>query len=119
MLYVLNTAMIPLKEGEKYVIKARQISIQEVREMLEKEHYTSAIGHEATAKLLTNILGQEIPFNRIQVSLQPGDRMVAFLLKKRLPEGTVLKTVEELEQIGYTFWFFAVYREDDPSLVSA
>jgi predicted nucleotidyltransferase len=115
MLYILNTATLPLKEGEKYIIKASQISIEQAREMLEKEYYTSAIGHEATAKLLSNILGQEIPFNRIQITLQPKDRLLAFLLKKRLPEGTVIKTVEELEQIGYTFWMFYIYSSDDPN----
>jgi len=106
MLYILNTATLPLKEGEKYIIKARQVSVQQVREMLEKEYYTSAIGHQATAQLLTNILGQEIPFNRIQIQLQPGDRLLAFLLKKRLEEGRVIKTVEELEEI---------YSSDDPN----
>jgi len=117
MLYVLNTAMIPLREGEKYVIRARQISVEEAREMLQKEHYTSAVGHQSTAQLLTNILGQEIPFNRIQIQLEPGDKMLAFLLKKRLEEGKVIKTVEELEQIGYSLWLFIIYREDDTSLV--
>jgi len=115
MLYILNSAVLPLKEGQQYVITARQVSIQEVRDMLQKEHYTSAIGHEATAKLLSNVLGVDIPLNRIQVQLQPKDRMLAFLLKKRLPEGVVLKTVEELEQIGYSFWMFYIYDYDDPN----
>jgi len=119
MLYILNSAVLPLKEGQQYVITARQVSIQEVRDMLQKEYYTSAIGHEATAKLLTDILGVDIPLNRIQITLQPKDRMLAFLLKKRLPEGTVIRTVEELEQIGYTLWMFYIYSRDDPSLVFA
>jgi len=111
MLYVLNTATLPLKEGGEYLITARQISMEEVKEMLEKEQFTSAVGHEATAKLLTSVLGIEVPYNRIQITLEPGDKLIAFLLKKRLPEGTVLKTVEELEQIGYTIWLFEVYED--------
>ena len=119
MLYILNTATLPLKEGGEYLmeylITARQISIDEAKELLEKEYFTSAVGHKATAELLTNILGVEIPFNRIQIELQPGDEVLAFLLKKRLEEGQVIKTVEELEQIGYTLWLFHIYKRDDPS----
>lgn len=117
MLYVLNSAILPLKEGEKYLISARQISIEEAKEMLEKEYFISAVCHKATAELLTNVLRVEILFNRIQIELQPGDKLLAFLLKRRLEEGQVIKTVEELEKIGYTLWLFHVYRHDDPSLV--
>jgi len=115
MLYILNTATLPLKEGEEYLITARQISIDEVKEILEKEYFTSAVGHKATAELLTNVLGIEIPYNRIQIELQPGDKVLAFLLKKRLEEGQVIKTVEELNAIGYTLWLFYIYKRDDPT----
>jgi len=115
MLYILNSAILPLKEGEEYLITARQISIQEAKEILEKEHFTSAVGHKATAELLTKILGVEIPFNRIQIELQLGDKVIAFLLKKRLEEGKVIETVEELNQIGYTLWLFHVYKRGDPT----
>lgn len=117
MLYVLNSATLPLKEGEKYLISAKQISIEEAKEMLEKEYFVSAVGHKVTAELLTNVLSVEIPFNRIQIELQPGDKMIAFILKKRLEEGQIIKSVEELEKIGYTLWLFHIYRHDDPSLV--
>ena len=108
MLYILNSATLPLKEGGKYVIKARQITVEEASELLKSEQFISAVGHEATAKALSNIFGVEIQFNRIQITLQPGDKLLSIILKKRLPEGTVLKTVEELEQIGYTIWLFEI-----------
>ncbi len=66
------------------------------------------MGHEATAKALSNVFNVEIPYNRIQIFLDNGDKLIAIILKKRLPEGQVLKTVEELEQIGYTIWLFEV-----------
>jgi hypothetical protein len=117
MLYILNSATLPLKEGEKYTITARQISIEEAKEMLEKEYFVSAVGHKATAELLTNILSVDVSFNRVQITLQPGDKMIAFILKKRLEEGQIIKSVDELEKVGYTLWLFHVYRHDDPSLV--
>ena len=108
MLYVLNTAVLPLKEGQEYVIKAKQLGVKEASELLKNQQFTSAVGHEATAQMLSNVLGVEIKFSRIQIQLTSGDKVISMLLKKRLPEGQVLKTVEELEQIGYTIWFFEV-----------
>ena len=115
MLYILNTATLPLKEGERYIITARQVSIEEAKDLLEKEYFTSAVGHKATAELLTKILGVEIPYNRIQIELEPGDKVLAFLLKKRLEEGKVIESIEELNQIGYTLWLFHIYQRDDPT----
>jgi len=115
MLYVLNSATLPLKEGGKYLIKARQLSVKEASEVLKKEQFISAVGHEATAKALSNVFGIEIQFNRVQITLQPGDKLLAINLKKRLPEGQVLKTVEELEQIGYTIWLFEIYEDKETS----
>ena len=113
MLYVLNSATLPLKEGGKYLIKARQLSIQEASEMLKREKFVSAVGHESTAKALSNVFGVEIPYSRTQIFLGDGDKLISIILKKRLAEGQVLKTVEELEQIGYTIWLFEVSEDKE------
>ena len=113
MLYVLNSATLPLKEGGKYLIKARQLSIQEASEMLKREKFISAVGHESTAKALSNIFNVEIPYSRTQIFLGDGDKLISIILKKRLAEGQVLKSVEELEQIGYTIWLFEVYEDKE------
>ncbi len=62
--------------------------------------FVSAIGHEATAMVLSHLLRQPVPVARISVSLMPGDRALVLRLKNRLPEGTVLSE-EELQSIGY------------------
>ncbi|RLI68533.1 MAG: hypothetical protein DRP02_12420 [Candidatus Gerdarchaeota archaeon] len=59
----------------------------------------SCIGHEATAKLYSRLLGNfdypgsEKP-NRIQVSLEPGDVLYVLLPRMRLEEGKVLNDEE-------------------------
>ncbi|CAJ31630.1 DNA binding protein [Betalipothrixvirus pezzuloense] len=108
MLYILNAQILPLKPGEEYTVKARQISIEEARELVKKENFTSAIGHQATAELLTNVLGVNVPVNRIAIRATHGDKIIAFSLKQRLPEGVVIKTTEELEKIGYELWLFEI-----------
>jgi len=108
MLYIVNAPILPLKPGSKYWVYARQISVDEVITLLRTQGFVSAIGHEATARLLTDLLGIEIPMNRIQIQLGAGDEEIAFTLRRRLPEGKVIYSPEELEQIGYDFWWFSV-----------
>jgi len=109
MLYILNSSTLPLKSGKEYIIKAKELTIEEAKKILQSEPFISAIGHESTAKALTNIFGVEVKFNRIQIFLDDGDKLITIILKKRLEEGQILKTVEELEQVGYSIWYFEVY----------
>ena len=62
----------------------------------------SAIGHESTAQIMTELLGEEIPVNRQQFAQQVGQQALVFKLKGRAPEGVILST-QEIEAIGYEF----------------
>lgn len=56
----------------------------------------SCIGHESTAKVVSQLLGREIPMSRKAVSLEPGDDIYVVTLFElsgkpyRAPEGSVL-----------------------------
>ncbi len=65
------------------------LEVEKARD-LAAEGFVSAIGHEASAKLLGEALRQPVPVVRERVSMQPGDRAIVFRLLKRLPEGAVL-----------------------------
>lgn len=66
-----------------------------------KEHgYISAIGHSATAELMSEILGVEVPKNRIHFVQEVDQLAIVFKLKVRPAEGVIL-TKEELLDIGY------------------
>lgn len=55
----------------------------------------SAVGHEATAQMLTGLLEQPVHFNRVSVKLDKGQDMVLFQwLGARLPEGKILQPDE-------------------------
>ena len=58
----------------------------------------SAVGHESTAKILSELLGIEVPVNRIMVKLEEGDEAIIFQLFTRLAEGKVLNR-SELEEL--------------------
>lgn len=50
--------------------------------------WTSIVGHADTAAIISGQLGFEVPHNRININLQPGDTLyVGQLTGGRLPEG--------------------------------
>ena len=77
-------------------LRVRQLSLEEVKDLLKEESFTSAVGHQATAEVLTLLTGTPIPVNRIAVSLSLGDRLIVFQLRVRLEEGRIL-TAEEVQ----------------------
>jgi len=104
-LYILNSPIIPIKndkECEVYVLKTKNLA--KARMFVSNSIYgaeyelVSAIGHESTAKILSYLLEMEIKPNRIAITVDEKDRILAFTLDFRLPEGKVL-TEDELEKI--------------------
>ncbi len=60
----------------------------------------SAVGHRATAALMTRLLGIEVPFNRVTVEHLVGESAIVLRLNQRPPEGLVL-SIADIEAIGY------------------
>ena len=94
-IYVLNSAI--LAEYGRYEFKP--ISVEEAKELL-KGGFVSAIGHPAISSFLSKLFGVEIPMNRIEVKLMPGEKAIVYKLNARLPYGREL-SVEELEKLPY------------------
>lgn len=78
------------------------LSLKDARRIAKRENYESAIGHEATAEILTELLGVSVTLNRINNKQKPGDQAVVFKLRGRPEEGRIL-TREEIDRIGYDF----------------
>jgi len=92
-----------LSENEKeYVVHIKEISKEEVKEII-KNGFFSAIGHESTSLLLSEILETKVELNRSAIQLKAGDILIVFQLLKRLPEGKIL-TKEEISQIPFKFY---------------
>ncbi len=109
--YLLNAFalnMLPTWETGSCKVNVRVINADEAKEMIEKRGFISAIGHQATADALSLLLGVKVPMNRAQVSLNPGDDAIVLSLNKRLQEGQVIKSIEELTLIGYTLYYVSV-----------
>lgn len=100
--YVFNTSIITNPGFYRYI----EIPFDVAKELLEMAYTTknlvSAIGHQGTAEVLSLLTGLEIPMNRIQATMDPGDKAIVFKPKTRILEGTILDkdTVLKMYQEG-------------------
>jgi hypothetical protein len=70
-------------------VVAHRLSKAEVAEVLKYE-FTSAIGHEDLAKVISSMFGVEIPVNRINVKLEKHKHYIVFKYSgPRLEPGTI------------------------------
>ena len=97
MLYILNTPVLT-NYGRYYFYPIPKSMAKE----LVTGTFTSAVGHQGTAEILSMLFEVPIPVNRITIKMQPGDSAIVFRLLERLPEGKVL-SVEELKSLPYEF----------------
>ncbi|MEM3415153.1 MAG: DUF1874 domain-containing protein [Thermoproteota archaeon] len=106
-IYILNTLIVPVNFDEEKEVKIVLVKMTVgraktfLRFAKEKDvPIVSAVGHEATAKLLSKLLGTEISCERKNIYMKPGDIGIHFFLKQRLPEGKILSE-EELQKLDY------------------
>ncbi len=80
----------------------QQISLSEARELVKDAEIVSAIGHAATAEILSDLLEIKVEANRVNFVQSVQDIALIFKLKARITEGKVLNRAE-IEEIGYEF----------------
>lgn len=95
---LLNTSIITAYGSYRY----EPISLDSAREIALTNNADSAIGHQVTADLLSQLFGFQVPVNRVNYEQQPGNLAIVFKLRGRPEEGKIL-TREEVEDIGYDF----------------
>jgi hypothetical protein len=79
-----------------------EITLGEAKALLVGEDILSAVGHESTAEILTELLAVEVKVNRINFVQEVGQKAIVFRAKGRVKEGCIF-TRQEIEEIGYTF----------------
>jgi hypothetical protein len=70
------------------------LSLQTARKRLNRQPVTSAVGHAASAALLTKLLAQPVEVRRVALQMRPGDEASVLRFLDRLPEGMVLDEKE-------------------------
>ena len=100
--FILNSLITPFK-GKTANFFIERIDLEKAKLSLPK-NFTSAVGHQATADMISSLLEVKVEVNRVQIFFEPGDKALAFVPKQRLPEGKVL-TKEELLKIPPDIFF--------------
>jgi len=107
MVYLFNTNIVP----SPAVVRVSEIPRELARDIINKtapDNVISAIGHEATANCMSEILGIVVKPNRINAQPKQLDVAISLKLNGRIEEGKVL-TLEDMEKIGYTLYFMEFY----------
>ena len=66
-----------------------------------KDNLLSAIGHSATADVLTKLLAVDVPANRIVFTQDIGQQAIVLKMKGRLPDDVKDLTIDDMHQIGF------------------
>jgi hypothetical protein len=97
MITLLNTSILTSYGSYTY----EPLTLEEARRLI-VDGFTSAIGHQETAEVLSELLNTPVSVNRIEYVQQPGEKAIVFDIKSRIPAGVVLSR-EEIERLGYEF----------------
>lgn len=85
MFYLLNAFSLNMLDKDANVL-VRQVSLKTAREIA--EIFTSAVGHADTAAVFSDVLGTDVPCNRVSVALDHCDMaLVGQYSGPRLAEG--------------------------------
>jgi hypothetical protein len=97
MLTLLNTSILTTFGLYRY----EPLALEEARRLV-ADGFISAVGHESTAQILSELLGITVPVQRVDYHQQAGEQAIVFKLKRRPPEGRIL-SADEIHTIGYEF----------------
>lgn len=79
MLYLTNAFSLDMLEiNEIKSIDIIPYSIDYLKTYLTKRNFISAIEHQSTAEILSNLLNLHIPMNRISVKMTENDAIIVF-----------------------------------------
>lgn len=108
MTYITNAFPInALQKLDFSRLTVSKIGLDAARALASETQLVSAIGHQSTADVVSNLIGVQIPMRRERLIFNPGDDVLVFSLNTRLEEGKVL-TKDELEKLDFQFYFVTI-----------
>jgi len=83
-IYLLSSMIIPISfEYKSAMVVVEEVSVEGARAILERG-FVSAVGHEATARFLSRVLGLEVRPSREAVFLYEGDVAIVIQFGERI-----------------------------------
>lgn len=90
-----NAFSASMLSKDEATVVFKTVSLEEAKKLV-SNGFVSAVGHASTAQIASQLLGVDVPVNRVQVQLSSGDKALIFQLLTRLEEGKVLSAEEIL-----------------------
>jgi hypothetical protein len=106
MVILSNAFSLSMLSSPEVRLRVKEAGLQDVKKMIH-DGFVSAIGHQATAEILSTLLEVPIEFNRIQIKLNKGDSLIVFQILQRLEEGKIL-SIEEIMALPHKFFIVEV-----------
>ncbi len=103
-IYLTNAFALNMLSTKEATVRISKITAEEAKRLVHGKKIISFIGHEATAKIMSMLLGEQVEVNRSMLKIKSG-AMIVITLNKRLEEGTVINTIEDIEKIGYSLYY--------------
>ena len=97
---ILLNAPVLTSEGR---FRFHAVDLDTARAIVREGEFLSAIGHDQTARLISRLLEIDCQPCRRQVIQRPTQRALVFRLARRLEEGKVLTSLEEILAVGFSF----------------
>jgi len=83
-----NAFSLNMLVQDKALVSVEQLSLEEAKTVLETNGFISAVGHQDTATILSNLLGLSVSVNRVNVVLDSDTTLIVAQYRgPRLPEG--------------------------------
>jgi len=110
---VISNAFSPNMLEKSELVAIFKLDIDSAKQLVNEAYRNgrpiiSIVGHQSTANLLSQMLGIEVPVNRVDYKLSEYDLLLVFTIPVRLPEGRVL-TDEEIRQIADKMNVYAIF----------
>ena len=99
-LYLCNGKSEAMKQDPNMKDVPYSLTEEEFIKIIHNAEFTSIIGHEELANLLTKITGKKILYNRKGIRLRYNDEVIVIYLTGRLPEHPTI--VEYKNRINYS-----------------
>ncbi len=103
-IYLTNAFALNMLATKEATARISKISADEAKRLIRGKKIISFIGHEVTAKIMSILLGEQVTVNRSMLKIRSG-AMIVITLNKRLEEGAVVNTIEDVEKIGYSLYY--------------